>query len=168
MVPVNNIPALVQIIVWHYFLKQRCPCLLTHIWVTRPQWVNGLWNDKHRNIEPYRVNIFRFQQAINNISMVKCETAVSKAPQILQSCTKPSISPLRITLITRNHICYTETTFKCDGYIFSKLCTLYWYFHDTMAVVVSRVMDKILCQSLKIESCLDTNFVITGGTACRL
>ena len=50
--PINNIPALVHIMAW------RCPgdkplyepmmvCLLTHICVTRPQWVNLIVSTRH-------------------------------------------------------------------------------------------------------------------------
>ena len=43
--PMNNIPAMVQIMAWHrkaasYYLKQWWLSLMTHICDTRPQWVN--------------------------------------------------------------------------------------------------------------------------------
>ena len=43
-VPVNNIPALVQIMAWHRpgnkpLSEPTMVCLLTHICITRPQWV---------------------------------------------------------------------------------------------------------------------------------
>ena len=46
--PINNIPALVQIMAWHWpgdkpFSEPMMVRLLTHICVTRPQWVNGNW-----------------------------------------------------------------------------------------------------------------------------
>ena len=45
--PINNIPALVQIMAWHWSGDEPLPepmmvSLLTHICVTRPQWVNPL------------------------------------------------------------------------------------------------------------------------------
>ena len=45
-VTINNIPALVQIMAWRRpgdkpLSKAMMVCLLTHICVTRPQWVNG-------------------------------------------------------------------------------------------------------------------------------
>ena len=44
--PINNIPALVQIMAWRRpgdkpLSEPMMVCLLTHICVTRPQWVNG-------------------------------------------------------------------------------------------------------------------------------
>ena len=46
--PINNIPALVQIMAWHRpghkpLSEAMMVSLLTHICVTRPQWVNILW-----------------------------------------------------------------------------------------------------------------------------
>ena len=46
--PINNIPALVQIIAWRRsgdkpLSEPMMVSLLTHICVTRPQWVNGDW-----------------------------------------------------------------------------------------------------------------------------
>ena len=43
--PINNIPALVQIMAWHFLcnkplLEPMMVSLLTHICITRPQWVN--------------------------------------------------------------------------------------------------------------------------------
>ena len=45
-VPINNIPALVQIMAWRQpgdkpLSEPMMVCLLTHVCVTRPQWVNG-------------------------------------------------------------------------------------------------------------------------------
>ena len=45
--PINNIPALVQIMAWHRsgdkpLSEPMMVSLPTHIWVTRPQWVNHL------------------------------------------------------------------------------------------------------------------------------
>ena len=47
-VPINNIPALVQIMAWRRpgdgsLSEPMMVSLLTHICVTRPQWVNSLW-----------------------------------------------------------------------------------------------------------------------------
>ena len=47
-VPINNIPALVQIMAWRRpgdkpLSEPMMVCLLTHICVTRPQWVNLIW-----------------------------------------------------------------------------------------------------------------------------
>ena len=47
-VPINNIPALVQILAWHRssdkpLSEPMMVSLLTHICVTQPQWVNSLW-----------------------------------------------------------------------------------------------------------------------------
>ena len=55
--PINNIPALVQIIAWRHpgdkpLSEPMMVSLLTHICVTRPQWVNELWpsdNTYHRS-----------------------------------------------------------------------------------------------------------------------
>ena len=46
--PINNIPALVQIMAWHRsgdkpLSEPMMVSLLTHICVTRPQWVNQCW-----------------------------------------------------------------------------------------------------------------------------
>ena len=46
--PINNIPALVQIMAWHRpgdksLSEPMMVCLLTHICVTRPQWINTMW-----------------------------------------------------------------------------------------------------------------------------
>ena len=45
--PINNIPALVQIMAWRRpgdkpLSEPMMVCLLTHIWVTRPQWVKSI------------------------------------------------------------------------------------------------------------------------------
>ena len=45
---INNIPALVQIMAWRHLgnkplSEPMMVSLLTHIWVTCPQWVNSLW-----------------------------------------------------------------------------------------------------------------------------
>ena len=53
-VPINNIPALVLIMAWcrpgdKPLAGPTMVCLLTHIWVTRPQWVKAIacsWNKK--------------------------------------------------------------------------------------------------------------------------
>ena len=56
-VPINNIPALVQIMAWHRpgdkpLSEPMMVCLLTHICVTMPQWVNESvrLNKPHYNI----------------------------------------------------------------------------------------------------------------------
>ena len=46
--PINNIPALFQIMAWRRpgdkpLFETMMVTLLTHICVTRPQWVNGVW-----------------------------------------------------------------------------------------------------------------------------
>ena len=46
--PINNIPALIQIMAWRRsgdkpLSEPMMVSLLTHICVTRPQWVNGYW-----------------------------------------------------------------------------------------------------------------------------
>ena len=46
-VPINNIPALVQIMAWHWpgdkpLSEPMMVCLLTYICITRPQWVKSL------------------------------------------------------------------------------------------------------------------------------
>ena len=57
--PINNIPALFQIMAWRRpgdrpLSKPMVVCLLTHICVTRPQWDNSLWPSNtiwgHRSI----------------------------------------------------------------------------------------------------------------------
>ena len=47
-IPIDNIPALVQIMAWRHsgnkpLLEPMMVSLLTHICITRPQWVNPLW-----------------------------------------------------------------------------------------------------------------------------
>ena len=46
--PINNIPALVQVMAWRLpgdkpLSEPMMVCLPKHIWVTRPQWVNSDW-----------------------------------------------------------------------------------------------------------------------------
>ena len=67
-VPINNIPALVQIMAWRRpgdkpLSEPMMVCLLTHICVTRPQWVNiiliprngtGCWNLSLLKLGTYR------------------------------------------------------------------------------------------------------------------
>ena len=55
--PINNIPALVQIMAWHRpgdkpLSEPMLVCLLTHICVTRPQWVKEQvpMNEYHRAV----------------------------------------------------------------------------------------------------------------------
>ena len=57
-IPINNIPALVQIMAWRRpgdkpLSEPMMVCLLTHICVTRPQWVNSIF--------PYCYVLFRKQ-----------------------------------------------------------------------------------------------------------
>ena len=55
--PINNNPALVQIMAWHRsgdkpLSEPMMVSLLTHICVTRPQWVNGIWITKEVMNDP--------------------------------------------------------------------------------------------------------------------
>ena len=61
--PINNIPALVQIMAWHHpgdkpLSEPMMVSLLTHICVTRPQWVNSLasYDSKCRVFKPIMQN----------------------------------------------------------------------------------------------------------------
>ena len=63
--PINNNPALVQMMAWRQsgnkpLSEPMMVCLLIHICVTRPQWVNGLthWDQEH-NGQPFIENIFK-------------------------------------------------------------------------------------------------------------
>ena len=61
--PINNIPALVQIMAWHRpgdkpLSEQMMVSLLTHICVTRPQWVNPDIVSHHRKQGIYQNGIF--------------------------------------------------------------------------------------------------------------
>ena len=57
--PINNIPALVQIMAWHRpgdkpLSEPMMVSLLTHICVTRPQWVKGwAFGDKPMGTQPF-------------------------------------------------------------------------------------------------------------------
>ena len=56
--PINNIPALVQIMAWHHpgnksLSEPMMVSLTTHICVTRPQWVN--WHRINHTLEPISV-----------------------------------------------------------------------------------------------------------------
>ena len=60
--PINNIPALVQIIARHRpgdkpLSEPRMECLLTHICITRPQWVNTLMSSFDSRIFKYIIFI---------------------------------------------------------------------------------------------------------------
>ena len=51
--PIDNSPTLVQVIAWHLkgdkpLTNQWWPSLLTHVCVTRPQWVKDVWIDSHK------------------------------------------------------------------------------------------------------------------------
>ena len=53
--PINNVPALVQIMAWRRpgdkpLSEPMMVRSLTHIWVTRPQWVNTLTNEERGEI----------------------------------------------------------------------------------------------------------------------
>ena len=73
-VPINNIPALVQIMAWRRsgdkpLSESMVDSLLTHICVTRPQWVKpdnssiSLWNSSNifqKNLTPQKYLIYSF------------------------------------------------------------------------------------------------------------
>ena len=61
-VPINNIPALVQIMAWRRpgdkpLSEPMMVSLLTHICVTRPQWVKKHWDLSRLNIQCFIVSI---------------------------------------------------------------------------------------------------------------
>ena len=60
-VHVNNIPALVQIMAWRYIL-------LTHVCVTRPQWVNLIW--LHNRSKPNLFCNFSFLFFVSNFQQI--------------------------------------------------------------------------------------------------
>ena len=56
--PINNIPALVQIMAWHLpgnkpLSEPMMVSLLMHIFVTQPQWVIHSMVDEHKNPAQY-------------------------------------------------------------------------------------------------------------------
>ena len=100
-VPINNVPALVLIMAW------RCPgdkplsepmmvSLLTHICVTRPQWVNGSWGHGWSGlVEPKRQDISISCKSINWLwgsmlsssstkRQVGCASILNKIWQVIQ------------------------------------------------------------------------------------
>ena len=78
-VPINNIPALVQIMGWRRpgdkpLSEPMLVNLLTLICVARPQWVNSLAPER-RNID--------FKLIIENSSLcIRCEISLKRMPQI--------------------------------------------------------------------------------------
>ena len=116
--PINNIPALVQIMTWHWpgnkpLCEPMMVSLLTHICVTRPQWVNGLppalcqtitWASAavssigtaicfrlHCQYNEWWFVIFWYCLCIKYIyGLVQdCSNSIANALELLQSCSKP-------------------------------------------------------------------------------
>ena len=99
--PINNIPAVVQIMAWHRpgdkpLSEPMMIISLTHICVTRPQWVNGSEYESLTN--ELQWNLFH----TNSFSVIKCEAVVSQV-----------ITQQRYPTLALNHQCILPQTWWC-------------------------------------------------------
>ena len=87
--PINNIPALVQIIGWHRpgdktLFEPMMVSVLMHIWVTRPQWVNhwqAFFLGKHRNTFAFYIDS-RYQNVWAPDTLQCCSADTLQANQV--------------------------------------------------------------------------------------
>ena len=80
--PINNIPALVQIMAWHLVSAKPLSepmviILLMHICVTRPQWVNP-WRSERYGCS---FKMYNFQAHFGDYLELSCEIALTNTPQ---------------------------------------------------------------------------------------
>ena len=84
--PINNIPALVQIMAWRRpgdkpLSKPMMVILTTHICVTRPQWVNTLWSRmiiwRHRS-GPALAQVMAYCLTATSHYLIQCWLLISK------------------------------------------------------------------------------------------
>ena len=119
--PINNIPALVQIMAWRRpgdkpLSEPMMASLLTHICVTRPQWVNSLtsWDDW---INGWRWPVFKmcvwcvstneFDKYICicfTYAMLSCLDILSKSAFGWPECYVIPLSIARVLILTRHYL----------------------------------------------------------------
>ena len=81
--PINNIPALVQIMAWcrpgdKPLSEPMLVFVPTHICVTRPQWVKRTWHDRHGTL----IHAMTSQRASNAEIMIVCPSWNHKTSEI--------------------------------------------------------------------------------------
>ena len=104
--PINNIPALVQIMAWRRpGDKPMMVSSTTHICVTRPQWVNWLWNGTSINMADIKQNFCNFAWTSLSFNRWACLSEVmTKIHHIIKSssrCHKILEEPFQLTWILK-------------------------------------------------------------------
>ena len=116
--PINNIPALVQIMAWRRsgdkpFSEPLMVRLLTHICVTRPEWVNLSSVRYHYNGVNFLENTHKRHPLTRPLGLLWVKILIQLMPQLLKCCMKHRvISDRVITELDYIYVYFTGINIK--------------------------------------------------------